>query len=1641
MKNSKLWIVSVLLLAISVCFAASVAFAASNEDGSMDTNSRNYLFHDYESEDALVSSDYVAYTMYLKSSSLNGNVNVAYDPASEEWAEIDSSYKLTNNYTTVIGANGVQFYRAADPKDAANSALMVCTRTTSGANDSTIDFTGDRVNSSNEYVVQFDYLLDYNYQTYTSRPVLFRVALNGADGTESILASATVFEGYSNIPFASSDATANAFKFNNVYFSSDTWYTFKLVWSKDSGTVSYYYSTDGGETFTAFGNTTTLQSDDALDTLRLKFPVYHVTAIQYLDNVSYKIPLASLKTFYDFDGDDALVTNNEIAYTMYLKNSALNGNVNVEYDPAGEEWASISDTYKLTNNYSTVIGANGVQFYQGVDPKDAANSALMVCTRTTSGANDSTVEFVGDAITSGSAYVAQFDYYLDYNKTANKPALNVNLVSEAGTAYNILKITPVLGYSADGSSGMAFNSTDVSENAFKFNGVYLNSDTWYTFRIILSENSLTYHYSTDGETFIQAGSAVTLSVTDAPTSLRFNFPVYAVNAIQYFDNVSFIKPVTAIKAIATVTVNGDDEEDDLADGDLDKLYNYFAGLITMKSSDVEISVGDTGLAISDSAYDKLSDYIAAEGYTDIDALKENGLAAYVIYEEDSEVAIAYTDLYARGAALNYIYDNRINDFSAYDGIIASEIFDIMEFITEHRIANQEASLNAYVDVFGEEAIDALLELYALYDEDLYIWLANLYDPAIGGFYYSNSARDNIGYLPDLESTAQALSLLDKAGLDGVYNDSIGDTLPDDIKLEIYNFALSLLADDGYYYHPQWGTNISNSRKGRDKGWGNDIIEAFGSVAENTATAGSYNYSSNIILTAKLNTSTKNAASKVVLASSVVLTSSTTFTDWDSLQAYIDANISNSYSLGNTLNANIGTIQNAGLRDELVAYLETLQYDNGLWEEEISYNSINGLMKMCGFWGGDYGTFPKATAALESLMTIILGDAADGLGEEELEEIETIAFVYNTWVIMYKLVGHLDDSERAEIAAELIDNSEALIGNVCTMFNIFKKADGGFSMEQECSSPTSQGVPVAVRGSAESDVNATGIAVSTLRYIIRVYQLYLDCEFEVPAIYCDYDRAYFLDILTSREAVEKVITPPEVVTFDGEYSEDMTEGGVILYPADSIVNNIGDTDLDDNENYKWFQSSIVANPTDAADMVLKAQTFTYSGESAAAMSNTEFRITNAAADGECYVFESDIYFGGGSGTVAQIFFATRTSASASQSECLNLSTYTSGGVTYLRLKEASYYLGTDSTASTLAEGIAVNEWFNLRLELYREYNDSGDTVTAMYIKAFVDGIYIGEAVSGRYSSSTGYHNYTIDTVRFSYYRSSASTFYFNNAYAAKLDKPYAEGCNTIGDVTVYDFESENALASTDNFEVNMYVKSTGLTNGAVVQYDPASDEWAAVDSSYKYTNDYTTVIGTYGAQYEIAADPQDCANKALKVYTNLSSYTSSNVNGINVSKEVLIDGGVYVLQFDYYLDYNYVANKNLMYIDFLDVDGLDYAITETISSLGYSTDSGDGMMLNSTVVTEDAYTLNDIYFDSDTWYTFRVIYYDSTLYYYYSTDGGYTFTEMESIEMEIEADVEYVSLYFPKRSSTSIQYLDNISFVEIDRFIAPTLVTE
>ena len=549
---------------------------------------------------------------------------------------------------------------------------------------------------------------------------------------------------------------------------------------------------------------------------------------------------------------------------------------------------------------------------------------------------------------------------------------------------------------------------------------------------------------------------------------------------------------------------------------------------------------------------------------------------------------------------------------------------------------------------------------------------------MGGFYYSVSARDNYGYLPDIESTMQALNLIDTANLSagslGVNAGSYGtyywpNYLSDEMNDQLYAFALSLKAEDGYYYHPQWGRDISSSRKGRDLGWGNRLLAALDAKAAEDVTVSSVScpLSSESLPAYLANSTPEAAASRIIPETATKAPSAfeSSLASESDFIAWLDSGLAkDSYSVGNTISSNISAITKAGLLDCLRKYLTEHQFENGLWESETSYNAINGLMKLCTVFGGEH-PFPNPKAAVESTIEVMTNDELD---------VETICFVYNPWVALKTVIPYCSPEDRAELNEYFRENAEMLILNTFDKLAVFKKDDGGFSMNPENSAQFSQMALVALPDQAESDVNATGIGVSTLiNYMIPVLGV------EAPKLYCELDSIYFSETLCNLQPVIKKTASSkiEVVDFDlYDPTDAEAANGVVLYPDLNVQTNIGNDSMDEEGNYKWLSTSVIPNPDPSADpddLVLRAIDYAYDynnngkfedgmtpAEMAGTGSSVEFMMSNAQSIGECYVFDADLYFNSASANnindcLGQIIFQT-AKGSSTHSAIMNIYSY-------------------------------------------------------------------------------------------------------------------------------------------------------------------------------------------------------------------------------------------------------------------------------------------------------------------------------------------------------------------------------------------------
>lgn len=420
----------------------------------------------------------------------------------------------------------------------------------------------------------------------------------------------------------------------------------------------------------------------------------------------------------------------------------------------------------------------------------------------------------------------------------------------------------------------------------------------------------------------------------------------------------------------------------------------------------EIVIGDSNRAVTAKAKEALASGLQRikREWEDRD-LDTDFLIGYAVYSDGKSVAVVWSEDSARPYAYEYFITNFLNSpkLELEDGFVNVRGIDRIEALRAEEAIADEAVYAKIAQQYSQEVADALKTYLGMFDERYYYWLADLYNPGEydengnplgGGFYYSNSGRDNEGYNIDLESTMQALSWI--TGSSGMFTGQAQarETLPASMLDELAAFALSCQSStDGYFYHPQWGDSIGTSRLSRDLGWATQILsyaqvkpywntpnnskgyfgEPNGDDSVKSLTISEYRAilagSAATSLSTPLSSSTVSAVSKVVATSGTRKWNGSawlaTMEAWEAyLQSY-EANIhTSSYSIGNNFSAQSGQINtrdkiaiengeypdvrdvygnpkpdgiaDGGYVETWKRYFDSWQYDyNGLWEHNKS----------------------------------------------------------------------------------------------------------------------------------------------------------------------------------------------------------------------------------------------------------------------------------------------------------------------------------------------------------------------------------------------------------------------------------------------------------------------------------------------------------------------------------------------------------------------------------------------------------------------------------------------------------------------------------------------------------------------------------
>ena len=858
----------------------------------------------------------------------------------------------------------------------------------------------------------------------------------------------------------------------------------------------------------------------------------------------------------------------------------------------------------------------------------------------------------------------------------------------------------------------------------------------------------------------------TYACSGAPNAIQrirfYNDPNHAANI--YFDNtrVEFVIPgeeefIYNSETQVTLVYDSSAVSQTVVNKLADSLKQYVAGVTlssdgTTSQADHEIIVG----AVNNRA-------LSTEAYSLI-GTSEAGNVGYCIYSDGTSVAIAFDEAFygyniARDAAIEDFLDNYVtsDNLKLEAGVVVDKEIDAIEY----QRGVDEASTNAswaeleesLTEKYGSESAaaiaQALKELYTLYSGDMVDWFANLYDPEIGGFYYSMSARDNLGFLPDLESTYQTLGFIATSGM---IEGSIKDFIPEDMQNQIVAFTRGLQDQtSGYFYHPQWtkaDTDAHPERRGRDVSNAVRILSYFGKLPLYDAPDGTKGEGSVVatasMLTRRLSTSTVSAVSMVTYTSSEegvpdYLLNDVNFSAY--LAQYDETIKTEAYWVGNLLESMATQIvqrdkvlaergENYSLAKIATDWLTSHQdSETGLWEtyEGQEYDCVNGILKISSAYNKMGYAVPNGLKLLDYAIDAITSTA----------DPHHVCCVLNTWYAISVLTTNISTfSETAEedIAAirdACISNYPEMIRATKEKYALFVKNEGsskgGFSYFQNKTSNTSQGMKVALSNVNEADVNATYICSSgTIGHIfgfLGVQQV----DILTPA-----DGLSFLMTVDSLEPVVKnTEIPPEPIDFENVTVEELDNDGVIdisISGGELVVEN----------GFPYGESSNVMKLS------------TVSG----GQDLFQLGITKSQGAFNSVAFESDVMFDPDSSS--DFDFLMFGNPSTVRHVQVLLTAEKNGGV---------YISGADFGKTKIANR---GSWFNLRVE-YSKLNS-----TTLQVEVYVNDVL-------RATCKTPYGTEALDAstltrIQFMGHSDSVCDVYFDNMFLEQFTKDLSTASN-------------------------------------------------------------------------------------------------------------------------------------------------------------------------------------------------------------------------------------------------------------------------
>ena len=776
----------------------------------------------------------------------------------------------------------------------------------------------------------------------------------------------------------------------------------------------------------------------------------------------------------------------------------------------------------------------------------------------------------------------------------------------------------------------------------------------------------------------------------------------------------------------------------------------------------EIIFGDTDRSATLAAKAELENLAAAEGDD----------AGYIIYFDGKNLATYWSGSELESVAIARFKKICIEEkkLQLESGVVDYATFTAAEIERDAMWISIEATASP-------EVYNALKMWYNNFDgRQITSWLANLWDPEIGGFYYSNSARDNEPFRPDLESVYQTLSFL--TGNQAIKN--VNKELPHEIREKIVAFVKSLQhPTEGYFLHPQWGTSYKQlqlDRYGRDLSWGIAILKQLkldtdgdgvletqypnyctpsgfkceehsknGGMCNLTTVSSTYTGSSSALVTT-VTSDVGFAVSKI--PSSTVHATASTSPDYSTAETFLEwlragsPNVKENSGDAHVINALQDEIIAHGYASVLIDFLEASQIEvyeeqtaagitpSGLWQYEANYRAVWGIHKYSTFYTSAKRSMLYHKEMVASCIKVILSEANGSYAMND---------IMNQWTAIGAVRSNAktyNPDDLDEIEKMLSENAVAMINQTKVKLEDFALPDGMYAYTTSGKSlSTIYGVPASL-GEAEADVNGQLLLGSCYRAVYSAF------GFNVVPLCTSDDGKNFVDIIMNCEPIEKKpLAPVEVLDF--EDSEHIKSVSMAQKDPEAFFGVTEDITGENDNVLQFFSPATTLDRSD--NLSIKA---------------------GRLGGGDCNIVEFDFYVLSAPNAP---LFQTKIGSG------FMIQIYQSSG--YLRMVAISDESGSALTQEILPTSakISASEWHTIRVEVY---DDNGEGLPVL--KLFVDEELYG-MTSVYYGSRTGAkYNSTLSSISFYSMRGVTTDVYIDNVFINREYKVFDAESDDISD---------------------------------------------------------------------------------------------------------------------------------------------------------------------------------------------------------------------------------------------------------------------